>query len=174
MVREGKTVRAYYAIRRYLVERKATIWCRGHSCYLFIKRRRSPYFRTLVWTIVDSDESKEGVPSHFVTHLSTQRTVVTNGEDCPRCYHHYEPMVEEGDQLCVRLCMEFMFMFSLSGYIWLTAPSAFVLPIYENIASQFGQLAILETCFGLILPYHATCSYDDYLRPRRLFVAFRS
>ena len=73
-----------------------------------------------------------------------------------------------------RLCMEFVFMFSLSGYIWLTAPSAFVLPIYENIASQFGQLAILETCFGLILPYHATCSYDDYLRPRRLFVAFRS
>ena len=51
------------------------MWYRDHACYLFVREGvfevpaniPSSYFRTFFWTLVDSDESKEGVPSHLMT-----------------------------------------------------------------------------------------------------------
>ena len=72
---EGKSVWVYYALCRRLVERKPVIWYRDHSCFLFLKGGvfRAPaefpssHFRTIVWTLVDSDESHEGPPPRLLT-----------------------------------------------------------------------------------------------------------
>jgi len=81
-----------------LVDRKVTIWYRDHTCYLSVREGvfeappnfPSSYFRTFVWTLVDSDESKEGVPSQlmtpgtrlYVTYVTSPPiTVVANRED---------------------------------------------------------------------------------------------
>ena len=61
---EGKSVWVSYAISRCLVDRKAIIWYRDQTCYLFVREGvfRAPAnfpsscFRTFVWTLVDSDE----------------------------------------------------------------------------------------------------------------------
>ena len=74
-MREGKSVWVYYALCRRLVERKAVIWYRDRLCYLFLKEGvfvappdfPSSYFRIFVWTLVDSDENKEGAPPRLLT-----------------------------------------------------------------------------------------------------------
>ena len=74
-LREGKSVWVYYALCRRLVERKAVIWYRDQTHYLFLKAGvfqappdfPSSHFRTFVWTLVDSDESKDGAPPRLVT-----------------------------------------------------------------------------------------------------------
>jgi len=77
MVQEGKNVWVYYALRRLLGKRKPVIWYHNSSCYLFIEGvfylRASTDFPSLdfhifVWTLVDSDEAKEGIPSCLVLH----------------------------------------------------------------------------------------------------------
>jgi len=75
MVHKGKSVWVYYALRRRLAERKPVIWYREGHCFLFVKEGvyQSPpaflvsYFRTFVWTLVDSDEAS-CIPSHLVAH----------------------------------------------------------------------------------------------------------
>lgn len=65
----------YYALCRRLVERKPVIWYRDQVCYLFLKEGvfvappdfPSSYFRIFVWTLVDSDENKEGAPPRLLT-----------------------------------------------------------------------------------------------------------
>ncbi|KAF8310229.1 hypothetical protein F5887DRAFT_1067704 [Amanita rubescens] len=72
----GKSVWVYYVLRRRLAERKAVIWYREGSCLLFVEEGvyRSPhnfspsFFHKFVWTVVDSDESKEGIQSNLVPH----------------------------------------------------------------------------------------------------------
>jgi len=98
MTRQVKSVWVSYAICRCLVDRKVTIWYCDHTCYLFVREGvfeappnfPSSYFRTFIWTLVDSDESKEGVPSQlmtpgtrlYVTYVTSQPiTVVANRED---------------------------------------------------------------------------------------------
>lgn len=75
-VLKGKSVWVYYVLRRRLAEKKPVIWYQEGSCYLFVEegvyqapdRFPSNYFHKFVWTVVDSDESKEGVPPHLVPH----------------------------------------------------------------------------------------------------------
>jgi len=72
---KGKSFWVFYVICRRLVDRKATIWYRDHNCHLFVRESvfkappdfPSSYFRTFVWTLVDTDEAKEGFPSHLMT-----------------------------------------------------------------------------------------------------------
>ena len=74
-LREGKSVWVYYALCRRLVDRKAVIWYRDQTHYLFVKTGvfkappdfPSSYFRTFVWTLVDSDESLDGAPPRLLT-----------------------------------------------------------------------------------------------------------
>jgi hypothetical protein len=73
---KGKSFWIYYALRRRLAERKPVIWYLGGKCYLFVDEgvyqipRDFPTFsfKTFVWTFVDSDQSKDGVPPHLVPH----------------------------------------------------------------------------------------------------------
>jgi hypothetical protein len=75
-MRKGKSAWIYYALRRRLAEKKPVIWYREQICYLFTQEGvyEAPehygpsYFKTFVWTLVDSDESKGSVPSYLVTH----------------------------------------------------------------------------------------------------------
>ncbi|KAF8337726.1 hypothetical protein F5887DRAFT_531087 [Amanita rubescens] len=70
----GKSVWVYYVLRRRLAERKPVIWYREGSCLLFVEegvykapdKFRPSFFHKFVWTVVDSDESEEGIPSHLV------------------------------------------------------------------------------------------------------------
>lgn len=72
----GKSGWIYYALRRRLAERKPVIWYREQACYLFVEEgvyKAPPQFppssfNTVVWTLVDSDESKEGPPPLLVDH----------------------------------------------------------------------------------------------------------
>ena len=76
IVWKGKSVWVYYVLRRRLAERKTVIWYREGSCLLFVEEGvyRSPHnfspssFHKFVWTVVDSDEAKEGIPPHLVPH----------------------------------------------------------------------------------------------------------
>jgi len=70
----GKSVWVYYVLRRRLAERKPVIWYREGSCLLFVEegvykapdKFRPSFFHKFVWTVVDSDEFEEGIPSHLV------------------------------------------------------------------------------------------------------------
>jgi hypothetical protein len=73
---KGKSVWIYYALRRRLAERKPVILYYQQRCYLFVDEGvyETPYgfppgyFKTFVWTLVDSDANKEGVPPNLVDH----------------------------------------------------------------------------------------------------------
>ena len=76
IVWKGKSVWVYYVLRRRLAERKPVIWYREGSCLLFVEEGvyqapdnfRPSFFHKFVWTIVDSDDSKEGIPTGLVPH----------------------------------------------------------------------------------------------------------
>jgi hypothetical protein len=89
LMRKGKSVWIYYALCRRLAERKPVIWYRAQTCYLFTQEGvyKAPegyepfHFKTFVWTLVDSHESKEDAPSslvgpgtrHFVIYATSPR-----------------------------------------------------------------------------------------------------
>ena len=64
----------YYALRRRLAERKPVIWYLHKKRYLFVEEGAYKVpdefqaFQAFVWTLVDSDDSKDGVPEDLVTH----------------------------------------------------------------------------------------------------------
>ncbi|EDR05961.1 uncharacterized protein LACBIDRAFT_329135 [Laccaria bicolor S238N-H82] len=72
----GKSVWVYYALRRCLAERKPVIWYYQKHCYLFVEEGvyvmpdhfQKAHFKRFIWTLVDSDEAKEGVPEYLVPH----------------------------------------------------------------------------------------------------------
>jgi hypothetical protein len=59
-----------------LAEKKPVIWYREQHCYLFVEEGvyQKPdnflpsYFKTIIWTLVDSDVAVNGVPEHLATH----------------------------------------------------------------------------------------------------------
>jgi hypothetical protein len=75
-LQKGKSVWIYYALRRCLAEKKPIIWYREQACYLFVEEGvyevpagfKPSYFKTFVWTLVDSDSSKEGPPPLLIDH----------------------------------------------------------------------------------------------------------
>lgn len=72
----GKSVWIYYALLRRISERKAVIWLYNEVFYLFVEDgiyEMPPKFQTfnflsIVWTLVDSDQNKDGVPPALVAH----------------------------------------------------------------------------------------------------------
>jgi len=74
--KKGKSFWIYYALRRYLAERKPVIWLLQGIAYFFIgegvyvvpKNFPPGAFKCFVRTLVDSDESKDGIPSHLIYH----------------------------------------------------------------------------------------------------------
>ncbi|KAI9446377.1 hypothetical protein H4582DRAFT_555902 [Lactarius indigo] len=62
----------YYALRRRLSEKNPVIWYREGTLFLFVEgvcqvpeHFRSSGLKTIVWTLVDSDESSRGVPPYL-------------------------------------------------------------------------------------------------------------
>jgi hypothetical protein len=62
----------YYALRRRLAERKPVVWYLDKKRYLFVEEGvyLVPYefraFKAFAWTLVDSDESQDGIPEYLV------------------------------------------------------------------------------------------------------------
>jgi len=82
---KGKSVWIHYALRRRLAESKPVIWYREQTCYLFTQEgvyeappgHKPSFFKTFVWTLVDSDESKDGVPPQLVPHGTRHFVIYT-------------------------------------------------------------------------------------------------
>jgi hypothetical protein len=113
-----KSIWVYYALCRRLVER-AVIWYRDQTHYLFVKTGvfkappgfPSSYFRTFVWTLVDSDESQDGTPPRLLTpgtrlyviYVASPRKEPwsrmgkTTREDDSGRYDHHESLEQEGN-----------------------------------------------------------------------------
>src|SRR5262245_472445 len=76
VVHKGKSVWIYYALRRRLAEKQPVLWLCDKEYYLFVEegvyqappKFRKTHFQAIVWTLVDSDESKEGVPEALIVH----------------------------------------------------------------------------------------------------------
>ena len=74
-MRKGKSVWIYYALRRRLAERKVVIWYQDETRYLFVEGGvyevpdtfKASHFLFFVWTFVDSDHAKEGVPPRLIS-----------------------------------------------------------------------------------------------------------
>ncbi|KIM39972.1 hypothetical protein M413DRAFT_29116 [Hebeloma cylindrosporum] len=68
--RKGKSVWVYYGLRRCLAESKPVIWYHDGACHLFVNegvyKMPADYgIKGFIWTLVDSDESPEGIPSRL-------------------------------------------------------------------------------------------------------------
>jgi len=76
LIRTGKSVWIYYALRRRFAEEKPVIWYKDKTCFLFTGEgvyeappsSKPSYFEVFVWTLVDSDEARDGVPDTLVPH----------------------------------------------------------------------------------------------------------
>jgi hypothetical protein len=79
----GKSIWIYYAIRRYLAEKKPFIWYGKGFCYLFAEEGvfeapedyESTYFTTFVRTLVDADEST-ATPATLAGHVNTRHAMI--------------------------------------------------------------------------------------------------
>ena len=71
-MRAGKSIWIYYALRRRLAKREPVIWYHYQKRYLFVEEGvyKVPddfqEFRVSVWTLVDPDYAKDGVPEDLV------------------------------------------------------------------------------------------------------------
>ena len=73
---QGKSFWTYYAARRHLAEMKPFIWFYKAKYYLFVDDDvyklppdwEHDDFRCIVWTLVDSDQSRAGVPEILIPH----------------------------------------------------------------------------------------------------------
>ena len=69
IINVGKSVWIHYALRRRLAEKKPVIWYFEGTCYLFVEEGvyevpdKCHQFEVFVWTLVDSDSSKDGILS---------------------------------------------------------------------------------------------------------------
>ena len=72
IINTGKSIWIYYALRRRLAERKPVIWYFRKTRYLFVEEGvykvpdKFHDFEVFVWTLVDSDDAKDGVPENLV------------------------------------------------------------------------------------------------------------
>ena len=89
---KGKSYWAFYALRRRLAEKKPVMWYYASRLFLFVEegvyespeRPRLDVFKTLVWTLVDTDEAKEGVPPHLAVHDTPHFIIYTTSPDQSR------------------------------------------------------------------------------------------
>jgi hypothetical protein len=74
-----------YALRRRLGEMKPVIWYMHEECHLFVNEgvyviKRDfglRHFTTITWTLVDSDQARDGVPSLLVSHFTPLYVIYT-------------------------------------------------------------------------------------------------
>ena len=72
IINVGKSVWIFYALRRRLAEKKPVIWYYHKTRYLFVEEgvyevpEKFQAFEFFVWTLVDSDYAKGGVPEDLV------------------------------------------------------------------------------------------------------------
>ncbi|KIL64118.1 hypothetical protein M378DRAFT_11689 [Amanita muscaria Koide BX008] len=74
----GKSFWMFYAARRLLAERRPFIWFYKATYYLFVDDGvhilppdwRHDDFSCIVWTLVDSDQDRDGVPGTLVPHVT--------------------------------------------------------------------------------------------------------
>jgi hypothetical protein len=89
---KGKSYWALYALRRCLAEKKPVMWYSDARLFLFVKegvyespeRPRHSIFKTLVWTLIDTDQAKEGVPPHLSEHDTAHFIIYTTSPDWKR------------------------------------------------------------------------------------------
>ena len=89
---KGKSYWALYALRRRLAEKKPVMWYSESKLLLFVEegvyespeRPRLDVFKTLVWTLVDSDQAKERVPPHLAEHDTPHFIIYTTSPDQSR------------------------------------------------------------------------------------------
>jgi hypothetical protein len=89
---KGKSYWAFYALRRCLAEKKPVMYYFDSRLFLFVKERvyesperaRHTIFKTLVWTLVDTDPAKSGVPPHFAVHGTKHFIIYTTSLEKPR------------------------------------------------------------------------------------------
>jgi len=94
---KGKSFWVFYALRRCLAEKKPVIWYHESTPFLFVEdgvyKAREHFgpttHKTLVWTLVDSDESPSGVPSRL-TVKGTQHFIIFNTSPQPMRWKHME------------------------------------------------------------------------------------
>ena len=83
--RKGKSLWIYYALRRRLAEGKPVIWYYNERRYLFVDagvfavpdRFPCSQFNPFIWTLVDSDEVEDGVPTFLVQKGSMHFVIFT-------------------------------------------------------------------------------------------------
>ena len=81
----GKSTWMLYALRRRLGEMKPVIWYFQEQCHLFVNEgvfviKRDfglSNFKTIMWTLVDSDQARDGVPSLLVSHFTPLYVIYT-------------------------------------------------------------------------------------------------
>ena len=75
-MQSGKSLWIYYAARRCAGEMKPFIWSYAGNYYLFVNEGVYKFppdwehhnFCFIIWTLVDSDESTDGIPPELVPH----------------------------------------------------------------------------------------------------------
>ncbi|KAH9043153.1 hypothetical protein EDB85DRAFT_1885551 [Lactarius pseudohatsudake] len=101
----GKSYWIYYAMRRRLAEKKPVIWYRDSTLFLFVEEGvyqtpehfRSTTLKTLVWTLVDSDESPSGVPSRLAVR-GTKHFITFTTYPQPDRWQHMEKSTDYSDK----------------------------------------------------------------------------
>ena len=91
---KGKSYWALYALCRCLAKKKPVMWYSESRLYLFVEegvyespeRALHTVFKTLVWTLIDSDQAKEGVPPAFAEHGTAHFNIYTTSLDMSRWY----------------------------------------------------------------------------------------
>ena len=89
---KGKSYWALYALCRCLAKKKPVMWYSESRLYLFVEegvyespeRALHTVFKTLVWTFVDTDQAKEGVPPHLAEHRTKHFIIYTTSPTLSR------------------------------------------------------------------------------------------
>jgi hypothetical protein len=83
ILRLGKTLWRWYALRVFCAQKKTVIWYSNDACWLFVDEGvfqqpttfQGRYYQTRVWTLVDSVDTLSGPPIGLIAH-GTQHFVV--------------------------------------------------------------------------------------------------
>jgi hypothetical protein len=86
ILRLGKSVWHWYALRMCCAQRKPVIWYSNDTCWLFVEEGvfRQPTtfdalcYETVVWTLVDSVDTSSGLPMGLITHGTRHFIIYTS------------------------------------------------------------------------------------------------
>ncbi|KAF9502706.1 hypothetical protein BS47DRAFT_1070022 [Hydnum rufescens UP504] len=98
----GKSIWIWYAARRRMAAKEPFLLYYGSQLRLFVEdgvydvpdRWQNEDFRYFIWTFVDSDESKEGIPSHFVRPSTPLFIIFTRSPEA-NCWNRLHKTMQE-------------------------------------------------------------------------------